>query len=103
MKQPNVPANRSSRRDDIAGRRAHWALMLARLLKEYPDLCRSLEADMERAGIKTGLDERQEAETFASVLDYVLQEAHVDVAEDLSDCDEHEQGEIVFDRLVAAL
>jgi hypothetical protein len=77
--------------------------MLARLLKKYPDLCRSLETDMGRAGIKTGLDERQKAEPFASVLDYVLQEANVDVVEDLSDYDEHEQGEIVFDRLVAAL
>ena len=92
----------SVERDQKARRRAHWAYILAAFLKESPSLCNELEKDLERAGVRTGLDHRQEVEAFAAVLEYVLEEVNVDIEDDLSEFDEHEQGEIVFDRLVSA-
>jgi hypothetical protein len=92
-----------AQRDEKAKRRAHWAYVLAAFLKEQPSLCNELQGDLERAGIKTGLDERQHIDAFADVLDYVMQMANVNIEGDLSHYDEHEQGEIVFERLIAAL
>ena len=105
-----MSANENSPQDRVgdglkqeATRRKHWAYILAILLQEVPDLCNMLQKDLERARNKIGLDEREATEDFASVLDYVLQEARVEIEDDLSDLNEHEQGEVIYERLSTAI
>ncbi len=72
------------KRDDASTRNAHWARILAGFLKEHPDLCKWLQADLERAGIKVGLDDRKDIDDFAPVLQYVFETANVAIEDDLS-------------------
>ena len=84
-------------------RKEDWAYVLAHFLQEDPDMCRMLQHNLERAGIKVALDEREPTEQLASVVDYVLQEAQIEIESDLSDYTEHEQGEIIYRRLTSAI